>query len=81
MEKKLITKGGFIFDLVITLIFGVFMTWLCSHHAPPLAKESTRLMVGFFAALPVTGTFWLGVSLFRVTVLDMRRTRQEKKVH
>lgn len=78
-EKKLLSKLGIIFDLVITVVFGIFMTWLCSHHAPPLAKASTRWMVGFFAAIPVTGTFWLGMCLFRITVMDMLNSRKEKK--
>lgn len=78
-EKKLISKTGIIFDVVVTLIFGVFMTWICSHHAPPLAKTSTCWIVGFFAAIPVTATFWLGMNLFRITLVDMLRTRQENR--
>jgi len=78
-EKKLISKSGVIIDLVITIIFGIYMTWVCSHHAPPLAKESTALMVGFFAAIPVIGTFWLAISLFRITLADTLIQRREKE--
>lgn len=76
-EKKLISTGGIIFDLVITLLFGIFMTWVCSHHTPPLAKESTRLLVGAFAAVPITGTFWIALNLARLTMVDMFRRRRK----
>lgn len=78
-DKKLISKLGIFFDLIVTLIFGIFITLICSHHAPPLAQTSTRYIVGFFAAIPVTTTFWLGITLFRITLVDMLRTRQEKR--
>lgn len=78
-ERKLISKGGIIFDLFVTLLFGIFMTWVCADHAPPAAKESTRLIVGAFAATPITGTFWLALNLCRVTVVDMFRRRKENK--
>lgn len=76
-EKKLISTGGIIFDLVITVLFGIYMTYVCSHHTPPLAKESTRLIVGAFAALPITGIFWLSLNLARLTIVDMLRQRKK----
>ena len=76
-EKKLISTGGIIFDLVITILFGIYMTWICGHHTPPLAKESTRLIVGAFAALPITGIFWLSLNLLRLTMVDMLRRRKK----
>lgn len=74
-DEKLISTGGIIFDLILTLLFGIFMTWVCSHHAPGASLESTRWVLGAFAAVPVTGTFWLALCLGRVTIVDMRRRR------
>lgn len=78
-DKKLISKGGILFDLIITLIFGIYMTWVCSHHVPGASMESTRWIFGAFAAIPVTGTFWLALSLGRVTIIDMIRRRRMGK--
>lgn len=75
-DKKLISKGGIIFDLILTLIFGIYMTWVCSHHAPGATLESTKLILGAFTAIPITGTFWLALCLGRVTIIDMIRRRR-----
>jgi len=74
-DKKLISTTAIIFDLILTLFFGIFMTWVCSHHAPGASLESTRWIFGAFAAVPVTGTFWLALCLGRVTIVDMLRRR------
>lgn len=74
-EKKLISTGAIFFDLILTLIFGVFMTWVCSHHAPGASLQLTKWIVGAFAAIPVTGTFWLALCLARITIVDMFRRR------
>lgn len=74
-DKKLISTTAIIFDLILTFLFGIFMTWVCSHHAPGASLESTRWILGAFAAIPVTGTFWLALCLGRVTIVDMLRRR------
>lgn len=78
-DKKLISKGAIFFDLILTLLFGVFMTWVCSDHIPGASLQSTRWIFGAFAAVPVTGTFWLALCLGRVTIVDMFRRRAEGK--
>ena len=78
-DRKLISTGGVFFDLVLTLFFGVFMTMVCSEHAPPMTSGSAKVMIGAFTAVPITGTFWLALNLFRVTVVDMVRRRKQGK--
>lgn len=78
-DKKLVSKAGIVFDLILTIIFGVYITWVCSHHVPGASLESTRWLFGAFAAVPVTGTFWLALCLGRVTIVDMMRRRSAGK--
>ena len=78
-DRKLISKGGILFDLVLTILFGIFMTMVCAEHAPPMTSGNTKLMIGAFTAVPITGTFWLGLSLFHVTLVDTIRRRRQGK--
>ncbi|OIO59896.1 MAG: hypothetical protein COZ46_00485 [Verrucomicrobia bacterium CG_4_10_14_3_um_filter_43_23] len=76
-NKKLISKGGIFFDLLLTAAFFVFMTTVCIPHVPA-QTETMRLIFGIYGSTCLTGVFWLALQLFRVTRVDYARSRKNK---
>ena len=70
----LISKKGLIFDLVLTVIFFLFMRDVLISHVPsqdPVAVNLVASMTSFC----MSGVFWLAASMFRVTLVDYKRNK------
>ena len=70
----LISKKGLIFDLVLTVIFFLFMRDVLISHVPsqdPVAVNLVASMTSFC----MSGVFWLAASMFRVTLVDYQRNK------
>lgn len=77
---KLVKPGGTIVVILLTILFYAFMTKVLMGHVPAQTFK-LQLIFGAFAAVPVTGGFWLALELFRVTFVDqLRRKRAQSKV-
>lgn len=76
-DKKLTTTKSVIFDIFLSIIFLVYMTFVCAEHAPA-QTESMRYIVGAYTATCLTGVFWIAVQLFRVTLVDQLNRRRKK---
>jgi len=71
-EEKLTSPKTILFDLMLTGLFFLFMTWVLR----PFVPAQTPFLIWFFAgftALPLTGVFWLASQMFRVTLTDQLR--------
>ncbi|HCR36727.1 MAG TPA: hypothetical protein DIU37_01100 [Opitutae bacterium] len=77
IRQKLISTKAVIFDLFLTAIFFVCMVWVCDSHVF-IEVEPTRTILACFTALCLTGVFWLGLQLFRVTLSDQRQQRRKQ---
>ena len=74
-DQKLTSPKTILFDLVLTGIFFLFMTWVLR----PFVPAQSAFVIWFFAgftALPLTGVFWLACQMFRVTLTDQLRRGQ-----
>jgi len=74
-EAKLTTPGRIVFDLLLTGLFFVFMTYVLRPFVPAQTEFYTWLFSGF-TALPLTGVFWLATQMFRVTLTDQMRRKK-----
>ncbi len=77
-QQKLTTPGTIAFDLVLTAIFFVFMTWLLVPFTFPSPMWGTYLQSAF-AAMPITGVFFLALEMFRVTATDHYRRKKREQ--
>ncbi|MGE9290052.1 MAG: hypothetical protein ACQKBT_03625 [Puniceicoccales bacterium] len=77
--EKLTSSKTILFDLVLTGLFFLFMTYMLR----PFVPAQTPALIWFFAgftAVPLTGVFWLASQMFRVTLTDqLRRKKSEKE--
>ncbi len=76
--EKLTSPKTILFDLVLTGLFFVVMTYLLR----PFVPAQTPAVIWFFAgftALPLTGVFWLATQMFRVTLTDQLRREDSEK--
>lgn len=77
-SEKLTSPKTILFDLVLTGLFFLFMTYMLR----PFVPAQTPAIIWFFAgftALPLTGVFWLATQMFRVTLTDQLRRNKEEK--
>lgn len=77
-DTKLISPMGAIVDVIITVIFCIFMTWVLIPHVPAYTLK-VQLIGSLMGSVPMSLMFWIAVSMFRVTVVDMKRRRKEGK--
>ena len=70
-KPKLITRGGIIFDLIISVIFFIGMLPIISEHVP----DDRPLWVNIFGTYTTFGltlVFWMVLQFLRVTWKDQR---------
>jgi hypothetical protein len=71
MKPKLITKQAVAIDLVLTVVFFVWITSILKKHVPwSEAGETAVLMGAAYCGLCLAGVFWMALNLFRVTLAD-----------
>ena len=74
---KLLKPHHHFIHLILTLAFYVFMANILRNHALVQDETSaTAMMMGFFAAIPLGGTFWLAVVMFHVVLADHLRRKK-----
>jgi hypothetical protein len=71
LRPKLVTKTGAIIDVVVAVVFFVWMTGVLKKHVPwEEAGETAVLLGAAYCSLCLSGVLWLALSLFRVTLVD-----------
>ena len=71
MKPKLITKQAVVIDLVLTVVFFVWITSILKKHVPWSEAGQTAVLLGAaYCGLCLSGVFWMSLSLFRVTLAD-----------
>ena len=73
-ERKLISRSGTITDLVLAVLFFLFMRWVLKSHVPSNDPEIIGLIASF-TSLCLTFVFWLAASMLRVTWVDWARKK------
>ncbi|SVB85238.1 uncharacterized protein METZ01_LOCUS238092 [marine metagenome] len=73
-ERKLISKSGTITDLVLAVLFFLFMRWVLKSHVPSNDPEIIG-WIASFTSLCLTFVFWLAASMLRVTWVDWARKK------
>ena len=76
-EQKLASKAGIITDLVLAVLFFLFMRWVLKSHVPSNDPEIIGLIASF-TSLCLTLVFWLAASMLRVTWVDWARKKAGK---
>lgn len=76
-KAKLVGKGAIVFDLLLTILFFVYMTSVCISH---VQSDTVRMqyIIGAYGASCVAGVFWLALQLLRVTCVDQMRKKKVK---
>ncbi len=70
-ENKLIGRGGIVVDIILTIIFFGFFTWILRPYVP----AQSEVYVWFFSAFTascLTGVFYIAVSMFRIVRVDQK---------
>lgn len=71
LKPKLITTRGAIIDVVLTVIFFLWMTTVLKKHVPWSEAGPTAVLLGAaYTSLCLSGVLWMALSLFRVTLAD-----------
>ncbi len=71
MKPKLITKHGVVLDLILTVVFFVWINSILKKHVPWAEASDTAILLGAsYCGACLSGVFWLALSLFRVTLAD-----------
>jgi hypothetical protein len=71
MKPKLITKQAVVIDLVLTVVFFVWITSILKKHVPWVEAGPTAVLLGAaYCGACLAGVFWLALNLFRVTLAD-----------
>ena len=71
MKPKLITKQAVVIDLVLTVVFFVWITSILKKHVPWSEAGETAVLLGAaYCGACLSGVFWMALSLFRVTLVD-----------
>lgn len=77
-DKPLISFYGLIFDGLLSIAFFLFMTYVLMPHVP--SEDSiVVLIVAGMTSFCMTGVFWLATNMFRVTLVDFQRRKQQDK--
>ena len=75
-EQPLISKIGLLVDAILSIAFFLFMTYVLMPHVP---SEDTNviLFIAGMTSFCMTGVFWLAANMFRVTLVDFQRTKEQ----
>jgi len=76
---KLLKPHHHFIHIALTLAFYLYMAGVLRNHALVQDESSiTAAIMGFFAAVPLGGTFWLACVMFHAVLADhLRRKRNE----
>jgi len=76
-KDKLITPLGIVVDLALAgLFFMVFTLFILPPHVPAF-QTGPLYFFSAYTALCLTGVFWIGLQLFRVTYARQKLDRQK----
>ncbi len=75
-EQKLVSKGGLVTDVVLSVAFFLFMRWVLAPHVPSQDPDTVAFMSSF-TSLCLTLVFWLAASMLRVTWIDWSRNKEK----
>lgn len=71
LRPKLVSKAGALLDILLTIVFFVWMTGVLEKHVPWVEEGETAVLIGAAAcSLCLSGVLWMALSLFRVTLAD-----------
>jgi hypothetical protein len=68
-DQPLVTKKGVFVDLVLSVLFFLFMREVLVPHVPSQDPTSV-FIVSSMTAFCMTGVFWIAANMFRVTRVD-----------
>ena len=70
-RPKLVSKTGAAIDVLISVVFFVWMTAILKKHVPwEEAGETAVLLGAAYCSLCLSGVLWMALCLFRVTLVD-----------
>lgn len=70
-RPKLVSKTGAAIDVLISVVFFVWMTTILKKHVPwEEAGETAVLLGAAYCSLCLSGVLWMALCLFRVTLVD-----------
>ena len=73
-DQPLVTKKGIVTDLVLSLLFFLFMREVLVPHVP--SQDPTAiLIVSSMTSFCMTGVFWIAANMLRVTWVDYLRNK------
>ncbi|MGF1530022.1 MAG: hypothetical protein ACFCU4_01525 [Puniceicoccaceae bacterium] len=76
--EKLTTPKSFVFDLALTSVFFLVMTEMLTPFAVgDNPSQFVRYMQAAFCATPIAGVFFIALEMFRVTLTDQLRRKQD----
>jgi hypothetical protein len=71
MKPKLITTQAVVIDLVLTVVYYVWINSILKKHVPWGERGDTAVLLGAaYCGLCLAGVFWMAINLFRVTLAD-----------
>ncbi len=71
LRPKLVSKTGAAIDVLISVVFFVWMTTILKKHVPwEEAGETAVLLGAAYCSLCLSGVLWMALCLFRVTLVD-----------
>jgi len=73
--KPLVSKFGIITDLILTVVFFLFMTYVLGSRVPSQDPITIKVVSGM-TALCMSGVFWIAANMFRVTRVDYQRRKK-----
>jgi len=74
---SLISKKGIVIDLLLTLLFFLFMREVLVPHVP--SQDPTAInIVSSMTSFCMSGVFWLAAGMFRVTWVDYLQNQPQK---
>lgn len=75
---KLLKPQHHVIHIVLTLAFYFYMAGVLRNHALVQDESSvTAALMGYFSAVPLGGTFWLGAVMFHVVLADHQNRKRE----
>ena len=76
---KLLKPHHHTIHIILTVAFYLFMANVLKNHALDQNEGSyASAVMGYFAAVPLGGTFWLGTVMFHVVLADHQNRQREK---
>ena len=76
-SKELLSRKGLVIDLVLALVFFLAFTFLVIPPHVPAESPAWILFWSAYTSLSLAAVFWMGLQLFRVTLVDFQQ-RQTK---